>query len=137
MQPEHDSSIMQYQDAKFLISQQKYLELLEAKKPTTALQVLRNDIAPLYVDSESLHTLSRLVIIRISLSALLNRYCRQSESFIMCSDPEDLRKRAGWDGASGTSRQQLLDTLHGKLATTSRFLTYLIILDQNTFHPGS
>jgi WD40 repeat protein len=31
----------------------------------------------------------------------------------MCSEPEDLRQRAGWDGASGSSRRQLLDTLHG------------------------
>ncbi|KAF8163539.1 WD40 repeat-like protein [Crassisporium funariophilum] len=78
-------------DAKFLISQQKYLELLEARKPTAALQVLRNELAPLNVDSDQLHTLS---------------------SLIMCSEPEDLRRRAGWDGASGGSRQQLLDTLH-------------------------
>ena len=32
----------------------------------------------------------------------------------MCADPGDLRRRAGWDGASGTSRRQLLDALHGK-----------------------
>ncbi|KAF9484688.1 WD40 repeat-like protein [Pholiota conissans] len=78
-------------DAKFLISQQKYLELVEAKKPTEALQVLRSELAPLNVDSDHLHTLS---------------------SLIMCSEPEDLRQRAGWDGASGSSRRQLLDTLH-------------------------
>ncbi|KDR73582.1 hypothetical protein GALMADRAFT_620676 [Galerina marginata CBS 339.88] len=78
-------------DAKFLISRQKYLELLEARKPTAALHVLRNELAPLNVDSDQLHTLS---------------------SLIMCSEPEDLRNRAGWDGASGTSRHQLLDTLH-------------------------
>ncbi|TFK42349.1 WD40-repeat-containing domain protein [Crucibulum laeve] len=78
-------------DAKFLISQQKYLELLEAKKMTAALHVLRNELAPLGVDSDQLHTLS---------------------SLIMCSEPEDLRKRASWDGASGKSRQDLLDNLH-------------------------
>lgn len=78
-------------DAKFLISQQKYLELLEAKKATEALHVLRNELAPLNVDPDQLHTLS---------------------SLIMCSEPEDVRRRANWDGASGTSRRQLLDTLH-------------------------
>jgi len=67
-------------DAKFLISQQKYLELLEAKKTTAALHVLRNELAPLNVDSDQLHTLS---------------------SFIMCSEPDDLRQRAGWDGLLG------------------------------------
>ncbi|EAU88784.2 WD repeat-containing protein [Coprinopsis cinerea okayama7 len=45
-------------DAKFLIKQQKYLELLEAKKTTAALHVLRNELAPLNVDSDHLHTLS-------------------------------------------------------------------------------
>ncbi|KAH9483891.1 WD repeat-containing protein 26-like protein [Psilocybe cubensis] len=78
-------------DAKFLISRQKYLELLEGKKPTAALQVLRNELAPSNVDPDKLHSLS---------------------SLIMCSEPEDLRRRAAWDGASGMSRHQLLDTLH-------------------------
>jgi len=50
------------QDAKFLISQQKYLELLEAKKTTSALHVLRNELAPLNVDSDQLHTLSRSLL---------------------------------------------------------------------------
>lgn len=52
-------SSYQLQDAKFLISQQKYLELLEAGQTTTALHVLRNEIAPLDVDSDQLHLLSR------------------------------------------------------------------------------
>jgi hypothetical protein len=47
------------QDAKFLISQQKYLELLESQKTTAALHVLRNELAPLNVDPDQLHTLSR------------------------------------------------------------------------------
>ncbi|KAJ6463825.1 WD40 repeat-like protein [Mycena vitilis] len=78
-------------DARFLISQQKYLELLEAQKTTDALHVLRNELAPLDVDSEQLHMLS---------------------SLMMCSEPEDLRRRAGWDGAAGKSRRILLDNLH-------------------------
>ncbi|KAH7926652.1 WD40 repeat-like protein [Leucogyrophana mollusca] len=76
--------------AKFLIGQQKYLELLEARKTTAALHVLRNELAPLNVDPEELHFLS---------------------SLIMCSDSDDLRQRARWDGASGHSRQQLLTNL--------------------------
>lgn len=47
------------QEARFLISQQKYLELLEARKTTAALQVLRNELAPLNVDPDQLHSLSR------------------------------------------------------------------------------
>ncbi|KAF9030807.1 WD40 repeat-like protein [Hymenopellis radicata] len=78
-------------DAKFLINQQKYLELLEAQRTTEALHVLRNQLAPLGVDPEQLHSLS---------------------SLIMCSEPEDVRQRAGWDGAAGNSRDQLLLNLH-------------------------
>jgi hypothetical protein len=33
-------------------------------------------------------------------------------SLMMCSDPADLRQRAEWDGASGTSRRELLTVLH-------------------------
>jgi hypothetical protein len=39
----------------------------------------------------------------------------------MCADPGDLRRRAGWDGASGTSRRQLLDALQGKLDRADYF----------------
>ncbi|GLB34733.1 putative WD40 repeat-like protein [Lyophyllum shimeji] len=92
-------------DAKFLISQQKYLELLEAKKTTSALHVLRHELAPLNVDSDQLHTLS---------------------SLMMCSEPEDLRQRAGWDGASGTSRRQLLNNLQ-------RFIPSSIMIPQRRF----
>ncbi|KIJ69067.1 hypothetical protein HYDPIDRAFT_172550 [Hydnomerulius pinastri MD-312] len=77
-------------EAHFLIGRQKYLELLEARKTTAALQVLRNELAPLSANPEELHALS---------------------SLIMCSDPEDLRRRASWDGASGASRQTLLSDL--------------------------
>lgn len=45
-----------------MISQQKYLELLEAKKTTAALQVLRNELAPMNTEAEQLHTLSRYAI---------------------------------------------------------------------------
>ena len=50
------------QEAKFLISQQKYLECLESGKTSMALHVLRNELAPLHTDPELLHPLSRFVI---------------------------------------------------------------------------
>lgn len=53
---------LHWQEAKFLISQQKYLELLEANKITAALHVLRNELAPMDVDPDSLHALSRSVL---------------------------------------------------------------------------
>ena len=49
------------QDAKFLIAKQKYLEYLEAGKTTAALQVLRNELAPLNPELDHLHALSRYV----------------------------------------------------------------------------
>ncbi|KAF7322514.1 WD-domain-containing protein [Mycena chlorophos] len=78
-------------DAKFLINEQKYLELLEAQRTTDAVYVLRNEIAPLGVDTEKLNQLS---------------------SLIMCAKPSELRDRAQWDGAAGNSRRILLDNLH-------------------------
>ncbi|KAF8350519.1 WD40 repeat-like protein [Amanita rubescens] len=78
-------------EARFLISEQKYLELLESNRTTAALYVLRNELAPLEIDSDHLHLLS---------------------SLIMCSDPQDLRQKMGWDGALGNSRQHLLNNLH-------------------------
>lgn len=98
-------------DARFLIGKQKYLELLEARKTTAALQVLRNDLAPYSTtsDQEELHVLS---------------------SLMMCSDPQDLRRRASWDGASGISRRQLLDDLQHYIPSSTmipqrRFSTLL------------
>lgn len=49
------------QEAKFLISQQKYLELLEAREIASALHILRNELAPSSPDPEQLHTLARSV----------------------------------------------------------------------------
>ncbi|GAA5986718.1 hypothetical protein JCM11641_007751 [Rhodosporidiobolus odoratus] len=72
---------------KFAVRQQKFLEALEAQETKKALSVLRNELSPLGVDADRLHFLS---------------------SLIMCMSPDDLRLRAGWDGAGGSSRQQLL-----------------------------
>ncbi|KAF9265565.1 WD40 repeat-like protein [Marasmius fiardii PR-910] len=96
-------------NVKLLISKQKYLELLEAKKTHSALQVLRNELTPYSVDTDLLHNLT---------------------SLIMCSDPEDVRRRAEWDGASGTSRLQLLNDLQRYIPSSvmipqRRFLTLL------------
>ncbi|KAI8138505.1 WD40-repeat-containing domain protein [Fennellomyces sp. T-0311] len=73
--------------AQFLIRQQKFLELLEAQKTMKALHVLRNELTPLGQSVERLHQLS---------------------SLIFCSSVEDIKAQAQWDGAEGTSRQQLL-----------------------------
>ncbi len=37
----------------------------------------------------------------------------------MCSEPADVRQRAGWDGAAGSSRDQLLLNLHRKFYPSS------------------
>lgn len=51
------------QEARFLIAKQKYLEYLEAGKTTMALNVLRNEIAPLNPELDHLHALSRCVLV--------------------------------------------------------------------------
>ncbi|KAK3068809.1 hypothetical protein LTR53_013335, partial [Teratosphaeriaceae sp. CCFEE 6253] len=75
---------------RFLLRQQKYLELLEARELNTALHVLRNELTPLKRDIARLHALS---------------------SLMMCQSAADLRHQAAWDGATGTSRGALLSEL--------------------------
>jgi hypothetical protein len=101
--------VFRYQEAKFFIGQQKYLELLEAGKTTLALHVLRNELAPLNVAQDQLHFLSGYEHGTLDLQFLLNLLVLCS--LMMCSDPADLRQRAEWDGASGTSRRELLTVL--------------------------
>jgi len=96
------------QESRFLISQQKYLELLENRHTTAALTVLRNELASDNIDPEHLRSLSGFVIRSCSLQDFIDFLER---SLIMCSTPEDLRRRAGWDGARGTSRTRLLNNL--------------------------
>ena len=48
--------------ARFMIAQQKYLELLEAQNVNAALHVLRDELAPLNADLDELHALSGYVI---------------------------------------------------------------------------
>jgi len=49
------------QAARFLVSQQKYLELLEGGQISGALEVLRNELAPTHSGVDKLHLLSRFV----------------------------------------------------------------------------
>lgn len=47
------------QNIRYLIAQERYLELLESKETRQALAVLRNDLAPRSQDADQLHKLSR------------------------------------------------------------------------------
>ncbi|KAF9579929.1 hypothetical protein BGW38_003604, partial [Lunasporangiospora selenospora] len=75
---------------KFLIREQKFLELLEARKIKDALVVLRSELTPLNHNMERVHTLT---------------------SYMMTSSADDLRHRAQWDGVMGASRKGLLASL--------------------------
>jgi len=97
-----------------------------------ALHVLRNELAPLHADPELLQPLSRFVV-----SALLH-ICRWliMSSLIMCTDATDLRQKAGWDGAHGSSRRKLLVDLQSYIPSSlmippRRFVT---LLDQARLH---
>ncbi|KAI0685665.1 WD40 repeat-like protein [Cytidiella melzeri] len=92
-------------DAKFLISQQKYLEMLEAGRTTSALHILRQELAPLSTDSDVLHSLS---------------------SLLMCQDSDDLCQASVWDGARGTSRRKLLVNLQ-------RYIPSSVMIPQRRF----
>lgn len=52
----------------------------------------------------------------------------------MCSEPEDLRQRAGWDGASGNSRRKLLANLHRE--SNTRQSLKILLIHPMLFHIG-
>eukprot|EP01137_Pigoraptor_chileana_P019367 Opistho-2@80313 len=76
--------------ARFLVYQQKFLELLERREVTMALECLRQELTPLRQEPDRLHKLSRLM---------------------MCRNADDLRARAEWKGAGQESRLKLLTDL--------------------------
>ncbi|KAF2716541.1 WD40 repeat-like protein [Polychaeton citri CBS 116435] len=83
---------------KFLLRQQKYLELLEKRDSRSALSVLRNELTPLKRDTARLHALSALM---------------------MCPDSETLRLRAAWDGAEGDSRGLVLSEISRSISPSA------------------
>ncbi|KIM99515.1 hypothetical protein OIDMADRAFT_165537 [Oidiodendron maius Zn] len=85
LQEDADKNLM-----RFWLRRQKFLELLEQKDTGRALMVLRMELTPIYQVTDKLHFLS---------------------SLLMCHSTEDLKEKANWDGAQGTSRHQLLSEL--------------------------
>ncbi|XP_004349429.2 WD repeat-containing protein, variant [Capsaspora owczarzaki ATCC 30864] len=80
---------------KFLIAEQKFLELLERRELVPALQVLRNELTLHGRASPRLHKLS---------------------TFMMCSTSEELLRKAEWTGAGQASRQALLVALQDHIS---------------------
>lgn len=72
---------------KFLLLEQKYLELLESGSAVEALDVLQNQLTPLKYNVQRVHQLT---------------------SYVMCSGADELRKQAGWSGSTDDSRRRLL-----------------------------
>ena len=86
-------TLLSFQYIKFLLHQQRYLELLEAKQTKKALSVLRSRLAPLNYGSGRLQELSSLVI---------------------CSSPEELKRKAQWEGTGEASRRRLMEEIEGE-----------------------
>ncbi|XP_064623467.1 WD repeat-containing protein 26-like isoform X1 [Lineus longissimus] len=82
---------------KFLLLEQKYLELLEDGKLLEALHCLRNELSPLKYNTERVHELS---------------------SFMMCSNSDDLKESADWEGKGISSRSKLVEKLQSFLPPT-------------------
>ncbi|KAI8914971.1 WD40-repeat-containing domain protein [Powellomyces hirtus] len=88
--PMLDIKAADLQTVKFLISEQKYLEQLEAGDTQSALSVLRHELGAMCSDTQRVHLLA---------------------SFMMCADADTLKSRAQWTGAEGASRTTLLNQL--------------------------
>ncbi|PIK55185.1 putative WD repeat-containing protein 26 [Apostichopus japonicus] len=85
---------------KFLLLEQKYLELVEDKKILEALHCLREELTPLKFNTERVHTLS---------------------GFLMCTSGDELRSKAGWGGTGNESRSKLMELLQGFLPPSVMF----------------
>lgn len=77
--------------ALFVVYEQQFLELLEAGNVSEALVCLREKLAQCSVEPSALHKLPLLC---------------------MCSTPEEIRRRANWDGSGLQSRTAVLQKLH-------------------------
>ena len=78
---------------KFLLLEEKYMEMLERKESMEALACLREDITPMDFDTGKVYKLS---------------------SYMMCNGIDDLKTTANWPGIDGGARRKLMDTLQGK-----------------------
>ncbi|CAH1791472.1 unnamed protein product [Owenia fusiformis] len=79
---------------RFLLLEQKYLEYLEDGRVLEALNCLRNELTPLKFNTQRVHELS---------------------TYMMCSNPEDLREMANWSGKGQSSRRKLIEKLQSFL----------------------
>ncbi|KAL9605959.1 MAG: hypothetical protein Q9179_000850 [Wetmoreana sp. 5 TL-2023] len=95
---------------RFQLRTQKYLELLEAKDLGRALMVLRQELTPLKQDRSQLQHLSSMLV----------------------NTPDGLKKEARWDGATGQSRQLLLQDLSRSIAPSVMIPEHrlAVLLDQ-------
>ena len=75
---------------KFLILEQKFLELLDNSDAIEALKCLRSEITPLNHQRNRVHQLSGV---------------------IMCSSSEEIRETIDWEGSGMTSRRKLMEKL--------------------------
>ena len=82
---------------RFLLLEQKYLELLETKQDIEALQCLREEISPL--------------LPHLPQDAEKTERVHQLSSCMMCRSLEELKTCASWTGSKGDSRRQLVERL--------------------------
>lgn len=79
---------------KFLMLEQKYLELLEDGHVMEALTCLRQELTPLKYNTNRVHQLS---------------------TFMMCANADDLKAMSRWEGKGPESRKKLMDFLQAFL----------------------
>jgi len=87
--------------ARAVICENKYLELLEAKKSDDALLCLQQELSPLY-----------------SKDAAQKTHLHDLTMLILCNSPEELRLRAKWPGSGPESRHEVLTRLYKLMKPT-------------------
>jgi len=86
-----------YLKMRFLILEQKFLELLEENRVIDALHCLRIELTPMKFNISRVHELS---------------------SLLMCTSTEDLLLRSKWEGKGVVTRQRLVNKLQACLPPT-------------------
>eukprot|EP00111_Clytia_hemisphaerica_P018391 TCONS_00054380-protein len=86
-----------YLKMRFLILEQKFLELLEDGRAIEALHCLRQELTPLKYNVERIHELSGL---------------------LMSADIDELLKKSNWEGKTNGTRQHLINKLQAYLPPT-------------------
>lgn len=91
----------------FQIYEQKYLELLEDGETLEGVKCLRQDLAPLNIQTEHLQKLAQILLVQVRSN--------NSIDFKLVQDKKQIYSMMNWPGKGRASRAALMDKLQSYL----------------------